>query len=154
MPTIRRLASRLLTEMVRYSSSESQGWGSAMLRELGFVESEWAALLWAFGSTTALCRNLVICQVRTVLYQRLGAAFRLKNMAKKTTGILSGMAVASGVLTLCVLALLGLMSASWWHLGQGPLAERLLVVVVPESIYLVSVATLWRQRKSVLWASC
>ena len=151
MSTVRRLASRLLNGVVQHSSPQSRCWGDAMLRELDFVESDWAALFWALGSTTALCRHSVPRQVKALLSKPFSSSEQLqwKKMARKTTGILSGIAVAGGFLTLCVLALLGLMHSSWWQLGQGRLAERLLVVVIPESVYIASIVALWRQRRSV-----
>jgi hypothetical protein len=48
MSAIRRLASRLLSGVVRQVSSDTQEWGNAMLRELDFIESDWIALLWAW----------------------------------------------------------------------------------------------------------
>ena len=54
MSTPRRLASRLLHEVARHSSSDSRDWANAMVRELDFIKSDWAALLWALGSTSAI----------------------------------------------------------------------------------------------------
>jgi hypothetical protein len=64
MSAIRRFASRLLSVTVRYSSRESRNWGNAMLREMDFAESDWTALFWALGSTTALCRHSAWQQLR------------------------------------------------------------------------------------------
>ncbi len=63
--------------------------------------------------------------------------------------MLSGIAVAGTVLTICIFALSSLIHASWFQPTHGRLAERLLVVVVPETVYVISAAALWRQRKSV-----
>jgi len=51
---IRRLASAILTASVRWAPPGVREWGNAMLREMDFVEGDWAALFWAFGSATAL----------------------------------------------------------------------------------------------------
>lgn len=55
---IRRLASAILTTSVRWASPSGLEWGNAMLREMDFVEGDWAALFWALGSATALFRRL------------------------------------------------------------------------------------------------
>ena len=55
---IRRFASAILTAAVRRTSPQVRAWGEAMLREMDFVESDWAALFWAFGSAIALFRHL------------------------------------------------------------------------------------------------
>ena len=94
MPMTRRLASRVLTIMIRHSSRESQLWGNAMLRELDFIEEDWAALFWAFGSTAALCRHSVISQLRTLGHRNFNETFQIKRIAKKTTGIVTGVVVA------------------------------------------------------------
>jgi hypothetical protein len=56
--TIRRLASAILTAAVRRASPGVREWGTAMLREMDFVESDWAALLWAIGSVPVLFKHL------------------------------------------------------------------------------------------------
>ena len=58
--TIRRLASAILTTAVRWASPGAREWGNAMLRELDFVEGDWAALFWALGSATAVFRRLEV----------------------------------------------------------------------------------------------
>lgn len=55
---IRRLASAILTAAVQCGSPGVREWGNAMLREMDFVEGDWAALFWALGSATALFRHL------------------------------------------------------------------------------------------------
>ena len=149
MSVARRLASRVLTMMIRHSSSESQLWGNAMLRELDFIERDWAALLWAFGGTAALCRHSVTSQLRRLGDRRSDEAFQVKKIAKKTTGIVSGVVVAGAVLTICVGVLFALIRFASWQQANGRLADRLLIVVIPETIYAVGIITLWRQRKSV-----
>ena len=55
--TIRGLASAILTAAVRRASPTVREWGAAMLREMDFVESDWAALLWALGSVPVLFKH-------------------------------------------------------------------------------------------------
>jgi hypothetical protein len=52
--TIRRLASAILASSVRRALSAVRERGNAMLRELDFVEGDWAARFWALGRATAL----------------------------------------------------------------------------------------------------
>jgi hypothetical protein len=66
-----------------------------MLAELDFIESDWAALLWAAGATTALFRHSVPRQLRTQLEKQFSAVkvvLRLKNFSRKTLGMASGVA--------------------------------------------------------------
>jgi hypothetical protein len=149
MSMTRRLASRMLTIIIRHSSSESQLWGNAMLRELDFIEGDWAALFWAFGSTAALCRHSVTSQLRTLGDRHFNETFQIKRIAKKTTGIVSGIVVAGSVLALCVGILIGLIRFASWQQANGRLADRLLIVVIPETLYAIGIITLWRRRKSV-----
>ena len=149
MSMTRRLASRVLTVMIRHSSSESQLWGNAMLRELDFIEGDWAALVWAFGSTAALCRHSVISQLRTLGDRHFNETFQVKRFAKQTTGIVSGVVVAGTVLAICAGIFIGLIRFASWQNTNGRLADRLLIVVIPETLYIVGIITLWRRRKSV-----
>ena len=57
---IRRLASAILATSFRWASLGVREWGNAMLREMDFVEGDWAALFWALGSATAIFRRLEV----------------------------------------------------------------------------------------------
>ena len=57
MGTPRTLAGKLLRAVVLLAPAESRDWANAMLRELDFIEGEWAALFWALGSATAIFRH-------------------------------------------------------------------------------------------------
>ena len=59
--------------------------------------------------------------------------------------MIMGITIAAGVLSLCIMTLARLSHASCYY----KMADRLLFVVVPEGIYLVSAAALWRHRKSL-----
>ena len=149
MSMTRRLASRVLTIVIRQSSGEGQLWGNAMLRELDFIQGDWAALFWAFGSTAALCRHSVTSRLRALGDRHFTETFQIQRIAKKTTGIVSGIVVAGTVLALCVGILIGLIQFASLQQENGRLADRLLVVVIPETLYVVGIITLWRRRKSV-----
>ena len=149
MSITRRVASRVLTIVIRQSSGEGQLWGIAMLRELDFIQGDWAALFWAFGSTAALCRHSVRSRLRTLGDWHFNETFQIKRIAKKTTGIVSGVVVAGTVLAFCVGILIGLIRFASLQQADGRLADRLLIVVIPETLYLVGIITLWRRQKSV-----
>jgi len=149
MSRTRRLASRVLTIVIRQLSGKGQLWGNAMLRELDFIEGDWAALFWAFGSTAALCRNSITSRLRTLGDRRFNETFQIKRIAKKTTGIVAGVIVAGSVLALCVGILIGLIRFASLQQENGRLADRLLIVVIPETLYVVGLITLLRRRKSV-----
>lgn len=54
MALIRSLALRTLNAAVRRTRPEFRDWGLAMLREMDFIENDWAALFWAIGSVKSL----------------------------------------------------------------------------------------------------
>jgi hypothetical protein len=51
---IRSLASRALNAVVRRAPAEVREWGTAMSREMDFIENDWDALFWALGSVKSL----------------------------------------------------------------------------------------------------
>ena len=57
---MRRLAAGILRTALRYSSPRAQEWGQAMLREMDFVEGDWAALRWSLGSAASLFRRFEV----------------------------------------------------------------------------------------------
>src|SRR5580704_5459223 len=100
MSAARRLASRLLGAAVRQSSSGSQEWARAMLSELDFIESDWAALFWALGSARAIFKYSVPRQLHAWLgkcsSQEEGPMLKL--IRRNAAGALSGIGIAVGVL--------------------------------------------------------
>jgi len=148
MSAIRKLAIGLLDVVIKHSSREARNWGSAMVREMDFVEDDWSAALWAFGSTAALCRYCLARQLEALLH-RNGRAWSLRGIAKKMPAMLSGMVAAGVVLAMCALLLSSLLRAPWFDPAQGKLVDRLLIVVVPEVLYLAGAVAFWRQRKPI-----
>jgi hypothetical protein len=152
MSATRRLASRLLRAMVRYSSSDSLDWANAMLRELDFIESDWAALFWALGSTTAIFRHSVPRGLRAwfgkLSNQEEGVI--LKHIRKHAAGTVSGIVIAIGVLV-CAFGLVRLSFLLFPGLGleQVQWPELLAVIVIPEAIFIVGAVALWRKRRSM-----
>lgn len=92
--TARRFASALLDAVNRRLSPDSREWGEAMLRELDFVESDWAALAWALGGTVALCRYSAPRQIQRQLEKQFGRGKEstLKTIGQKVAGLLTRIA--------------------------------------------------------------
>jgi hypothetical protein len=151
MLVARKFAYRLLNGVVRQASPDSQEWASAMVRELDFVESDWSALLWALGSTTALFRHSVPRRFRALLEKRLGAARgeRVKNIRKITTGIFFGVVIATAVLTVSFIGLLQTASLLFpeWRAGHIRIVEWLAIVGVPEAAFMATAQALWRRKR-------
>ncbi len=151
MTVLRRLAARVLNSAVRRSSADSQCWGNAMLGELDCVEGDWAALRWALGSTTAVLRHSLPHQLRARLEKRFGPSeiLLLKNLGKKAIGILSGVVIASGVLTICVLGLLYVVPMLFpeRQVERAPFVEWLTVIVIPETVFIAAAIALWRKKR-------
>ena len=51
---IQRWAVRILQHVIRRAPAARQEWGRAMLREMNYVEGDWAALRWAIGSAWSI----------------------------------------------------------------------------------------------------
>jgi hypothetical protein len=128
MSVARRLASTLLRAVVRRSAADGERWGAAMLRELDFVESDWGALWWAVGGASALVRQ---------------------NIGRRAVGVLSGVAVAAGVLIVCVVGLVRLIPILFpgWQGRPVAVAEWVTVVVIPEAVFVIGAVALWRTKR-------
>jgi hypothetical protein len=148
MSLIRKAASRWLSLMTRYLPASGQEWASAVLREADFVEGDWPALLWALGSTLALCRYSIALKLRA-LNKTCREQLSAKCMARSMFPMLAGAAAAVIFLSACVAIFAGLLHASWFDPVQQKLADRLLIVVIPETAYLAGAAALWRRKKTV-----
>jgi hypothetical protein len=149
MSVTRRLASRLLGAAVLHASPEGQEWVRAMLSELDFIESDWAALFWALGSARAIFKYSLSRRLRAWL-KRSSQEERpmLKYIRSNAAATLSGIGMAVGVLVAAfglVRLLLVLFPAS--DLKGVESAELLAVIVVPETIFVVAAVALWRKRR-------
>jgi hypothetical protein len=148
MGAVRNLASKLLHAVLRYAPVESREWVEAMLRELDFIENDWAALFWALGSITAIfryCGRVWIARLR-----RQSQEEKMKDIGKKTVGVVSGILMAAALvvtafgllfLTAKLFPALGIDRAEWTHV--------LTIVIIPETIFVIAAAMLWRKRGPV-----
>jgi len=147
MSLIRKAASRWLSFVSGYLPSSSREWANAMLREADFVEGDWRALLWTLGSTAALWRYSIALELRA-LNKNFCEQLSAKRMARGMFSMLCGAGVAAIFLSVCVAALSGVLHAPWFDPAQQKLADRMLVVVIPETAYLASMLALWRRRRT------
>jgi len=143
----RKFASALLRAALRHSSAESQYWGKAMLRELDFVESDWAALRWAVGGSTALLRRSASRRGSSWLTRVLGPEGESASARKKALGAVLGVGLAGATLALGVCGL-------WRHLvvflPQAEWARATIAVIAAlEVAYLRGAIALWRRRRPV-----
>ncbi len=147
-PGIRDAAVWLLRAALRMAGSESQPWASGMLRELDFIESDWAALRWALGGTVAVIRH----SSRGWVWRRLGIeeGWSMKDFLKNAAGMMAGVATAVA-LAFCaygVLLLLLHYFPVFNHSGV-PWPAWLIVFAIPETLFVVATVKLWRKWKSV-----
>jgi hypothetical protein len=166
----RTLAVKLLQAMLRYAPEERRAWVEAMLRELDFIGrgsetdsgpgqsgSEWAALFWALGCTSAIFREC-LRGWGTWLVKRCANLFgirpekegnKMNSTGKKTLGVLSGMGVALafgvGLFFLRNIIADGLLAVGiprtmWSHI---------LSVILPAEVITVAAAIwLWRRQRA------
>jgi len=142
----RTLAAKLLRAVVRLAPAQSRDWAAAMLRELDFIEGDWAALFWALGSLAAILRHAT-------------TAWRARSIkkTKETTMSTTGKKVL--IITMGALCLLGLagcafpmlllvpdlfpeLGHAWWPLA--PIA-----IAIPVIIIGFAAGFLWRKRGPV-----
>jgi len=147
MSLIRKAASRWLTVMSRYLPAPGREWANAMLREVDFVEGDWPALLWTLGSTAALCRYSISLELGA-LNKNCREQLSGKRVARSMFAMLGGVAVAIIFLSLCIATFAGLLHGSWFSPVQQKLADRLLIVVIPETAYVASAVAFWRRKKT------
>jgi hypothetical protein len=147
MSVPRKIATGLLRAVLRYSSAESQEWASAMLRELDFIESDWAALFWALGSTTAIFKHS-----GRRIWVWVGRQFgfeegTMNDFQKRAVGVITGVGIAAAV-TICFMVLVHL-SARIFGFSDSAWMPRfaMLMAALMEVLFVISVVVLWRKRR-------
>jgi hypothetical protein len=119
-----------------------------MLRELDFIEGDWAALFWALGSTTAIFKH---CSWR--LLARLQNLRVLKEafmnvVQRRAVGFISGIAIV-------IVAAIAILSAvhvsapffSFSSPERMPKSVWLLIATLAEGAFIAAVIALWRKRR-------
>jgi hypothetical protein len=147
---LRKLAVALLGAVVRHSPAGSRSWGRAMLREMQCIPTDWAALRWAVGSTSAIFRYSLEHAWRDERSNHSTDGL-LKAVAKILGGLALAVAFCVAVLAVCMLSITRLSTflVPEWHLARMPWVACVSVLGMPETIFVIVAALLWRKRKIV-----
>jgi hypothetical protein len=159
MGAARNFAAKLLRAMLRYAPVERRAWVEAMLRELDFIEGEWAALFWALGCTGAIFREC-LRGWGAWLWKQCASLFgirsseeenKMNSTGKKTLGVLAGVGMALGLGVVAYLlryAIAGMLQA----VGIAPtMWSHIFSVIVPtELIVVVAAILLWRRKRGAV----
>jgi hypothetical protein len=149
MGTPRNLGAQLLRAALRLAPEESREWALAMIRELEFIENDWAALFWAMGSAAAILRHAVNGW-RSCMKHKAEEDTRMNDKGKKALGVGIGL-LSSLMLVGCAFALLRIAALLFPGLGIDRLewTHWLTVIVIPEAIFVTAAALLWRKKGPV-----
>lgn len=138
----RKIARKLLEMVLRHCRAESSEWAEAMLSELDFIENDWAALWWALGSVTAVCRHSAGC-----MWFRRQKGEKMNDLGKKTVGLLSGMGIAFAVLLIAFGLLIGTsVIAPSLRIDRLEWTHIVAMIVIPDAIFVTGAILLWRKR--------
>jgi hypothetical protein len=150
MGTPRTLAARLLRAVLRLAPEESRDWALAMLRELDFIEGDWAALFWALGSVAAVLRHAASGWRAWISGIRKSEEGQMNSTGKKAMGVASG-ALLALILALAGFGLVRIIGLLFPGLGveQMHWPHFLGAIVIPEIIFVVSAILLWRKRTPI-----
>jgi DNA segregation ATPase FtsK/SpoIIIE-like protein len=143
----RTLAAKLLRAVVRLAPAESRDWAAAMLRELDFVDGDWAALFWALGSAAAILRHAASVW-RAWLSSNSKKEAGMNTSGRKALGVGLGMLSALALVG-CAFAVLRILGTLFPGLEHSPWAYWLAVLAVPEAIFVVATVMLWRKKGPV-----
>jgi hypothetical protein len=146
----RQWAARLLGFVVRHAPARSRDWASAMLRELDFIEGDWAALYWALGSMAALIRHAA-SGWRSWFRGRIpNKEEPMNNFGKKALGVGSGIGLAF-LLVLCAFGVQSLLEFIFPSLRQdhAMMTHAITMILIPEVTFVVAAIILWRKRTAV-----
>ena len=133
--------------------SETQCWGSAMLREMDFIQSDSMAFSWALGSAAAILKYSIprgaAVWMEKHRYPWNGA--RLRTVGIKAAGLASGVVFSMGVLAASVFGLTRGLPFLFpeWHLAQMKWAQWLGVLGMPEAIFVAAAIVFWRKSRIV-----
>jgi hypothetical protein len=118
-----------------------------MIGEMDHIDNEWEALLWALGSTLALCRCSLIEHLRDLRKALVGEVSAQRKATPLIKSILSGVGVAVVILIISMLTLTTLQRTSWVEPNQARLAQLLFAVVIPDALSLLAALALWRPQR-------
>jgi hypothetical protein len=147
MSQIRGVARRVLYFVVRLAPPRTRSWGEAMIGEMDYIDDELDALLWALGSTLALCRCSLIEHLRNLRNLLAGEVPAQRGATHLIKSIVSGVGVAGVVLTISMLTLTTLQRTALVEPSQARFAQLLFAVVVPDGLCLLATLALWRPQR-------
>jgi hypothetical protein len=116
-----------------------------MLRELDFIECDWAALFWALGSVAAIFRHCGRELVRVGFrgQEEAGMKETVKNVGWVFAGVL-----ASVLLIVCAMGLFHLAEYFFPPMKQSiPWPTWLVVFFLPETLFVIGTVWFWRKRR-------
>lgn len=126
MRLVRPIAALVLHVTARYARDDD--WPRAMRNEMRFIASDWAALLWALGSSAAILRT------SPTFGKNIGSAF-------------FGIGIASALAAGWMAVIAGAFTFFKPYAEQTPRLGWAAVILVAIAIYLVFAARLWRTRR-------
>jgi hypothetical protein len=146
----RRAAATLLGHALRHAPDASREWAAAMLRELDFIENDWAAFFWALGSVTAIFwhfgRQIDAWLGRQFSSKKSTGERKMDSNPKHIIGVVAGVGIgfllAVGGLV-SFLAILHLIS----NPGRWPGLAQLSIVLLLEGAFAVAAIRLWRTKR-------
>jgi hypothetical protein len=143
MPTLRGLTVRWLEAIVRNAPPPCREWASAMLRELDFIESDWAALLWAIGSMASISRHGLRVWMRSGEEEPT-----MKDTAIKVAGVLLGVLIAVALMAAGAFGVHGVLFRFFPALEhQGVPWPVWVIALVLEALLVVGTVKLWQKRR-------
>jgi hypothetical protein len=145
----RKLAAKLLRAAIRLAPPQSREWAAAMLRELDFIEGDWAALFWALGSFGAIFRHAAT-EWRAYFTNQENKEDQMNETGKKAIGFMSGL-LGAFVVVLCALGvqLLAEYLFPTLKVAYRTMTHVTTVMVIPEAIFIAVAVKLWPKRGAV-----
>ena len=146
----RNLAKKLLDAVVRFAPVASRDWAQAMLRELDFVDNDWAALFWALGSAAAIFRQVAKGWRDWLKTRTTNKEEQMNNAGKKAMGVGLG-ALSALMLVGCAFAVLRITAIEFpgLNLEHAKWTYWLAVLILPETIFVAAAVVLWRKKGPV-----
>ena len=141
MSRVRGFARWLLALLLRCVPKHCEPWASAMLRELDFIEGDWAAVFWALGSVAAIFRHCGRELAQAGFSRREEAD--MKDVAWVFAGVL-----ASLLLIVCAMGIFHLTAYFFPAMHQSiPWPTWLVVFFLPETLFVIGTVRFWRKRR-------
>jgi hypothetical protein len=145
MSRVRGFAVWLLDALLRYAPEDCREWAIAMLSELHFIESDWAALWWALGGVAAIFRHCGRELLRAGFRRQEEAG--MKETAKNVGWVFAGV-VLSALLVVCAAGLFHLAEYFFPPMKQSiPWPTWLVVFLLPETLFVIGTVRFWRKRR-------